>query len=223
MCEPFHSVTQWPTQDQDGNPTESRVEQLVQNPKAPEKTSLWPGGAVLETRTILETATKTVWDWFKKIGSWLHLSVMGKGHSESAEHRIPLAARAYLPLDTKYEVQWWNRNVRLNGSYNGFDFDKQEALDCATLYANKVSIGNMHLLRKFLETSMRHSPYPFRYLEAFYQMLKGGGKDVLSKKIKDLFGGKPKHFQLESVIKVMLGITRKREFLVQEWDVDMVT
>lgn len=72
MCEPMHSITQYPDQDDDGNPTGSRVEAMLGRPNVVVK-------------------------FFKKLGSFFHLSRMGAGHSESVGQAIGGSSR-YLPI-----------------------------------------------------------------------------------------------------------------------------
>ncbi len=187
MCEPMHSIVQFPSQDDDGNPTETRVDALV-------------------------SKDKEGWlDYGKrKFREWFHLSKMGLGHSETIG-AISLFARRLLPLDTKYEVAWWERKTRLDGMfYGGHQSLKEDALKSADDYARVVSIGNMTLLRQFLETSIKRSQRPQGYVDRFFMMLVPLGKDLLNKRLK-LAASWPQ------TIKVLMGFTRKRNLLVPEW------
>src|SRR5436190_15067817 len=138
MCEPNHSIVQYPDQDDGGNPTERTLDLL---PK------------------------KEGWvSWMKKkIKNWFHFSKLGFGHSE-ATARLSLIGAYHFPVDTKYEAQWWIRKVQRDGAYYGQAYDSEIALDCATEYAKLSSIGNLTLLRQFLEVSMRKSTRPESYV-----------------------------------------------------------
>lgn len=132
MCEPTHSIVQFPDEDDGGNPTEPRIDAL---PTLAQKEG-W-------------------WTWAKKkIGRFFHLSKLGNGHSETLTLITPLT-HSFLPIDTKYEALWWDRTVHLDGTFHGPDFNQSFALECATDYANRVSIGNLTLLRQFIEGSMK--------------------------------------------------------------------
>jgi len=205
MCEPNHSIVQYPDKDDDNNPTGPRIDALA--PPVGTDGGYW-------------TKLK------KKVDSWFHFSYLGLGHSETIG-RISTTARWMLPLDTKYEAQWWDRKVKLDGCYNGHEFDKAEALESATVYASKISIGNLHTLRQFLETSMKKSEAPWRYIYNFPMMLTPAGRDLLQDKLRSALHNKTNwitSFQcqdnLDTIIKVMLGFTRKRNLLVPEWSDD---
>ena len=203
MCEPSHSIVQFPDED-DRGPTGGLIDALPQ---------------------------EGFWERMKKrIGNWFHLSKMGRGHSETLGH-LTLPGRRLLPPDTKYEAHWWERTVVLDGRFNGIEFDKAWALECANEYAHQVSIGSMHQLRQYLEVSMRKSYRPSSYLTAFTQMLNAKGRDAFQVKIKHLpfihqrAFYEDYHIQdgfVDKAIKVMLGFTRKRELLVPEWADDPV-
>jgi hypothetical protein len=199
LCEPTHSIVQFPDQDDNQNPTGPLVEAIP-----------------------LETKDGGMWQWLrKKIGSWFHFSRLGFGHSESVG-QLSLSARMRLPADSKYEALWWNRCVRLDGLFNGPHYDAKPALECAETYAKAVSIGGLTQLRRFLETSMRKSERPWNYADAFVQMLKKEGCDAFNKMVKKFFDNVRKACasNLDSLIKLMLGLTRKRKLLVDVWSDD---
>lgn len=185
MCEPTHSIVQFPDQDDKGDPIEAKIDAL-------------PSDGIM-----------------KKIGSWLHISHCAYGHSE-ALGRISPMARLFLPRDTKYEAQWWDRSVHRDGSFHGPEYNRVLALDAATCYANKVSIGTLGQVRQFLENSIRKSEmhkdaYIARYIN---NMLNRSGREAFLEKIKNLFGV----IDPTKVVRdVILGWTRKRGFLVPEW------
>ncbi len=199
MCEPLHSIVQFPDQDDHDNPTGPMIDTIP------------PNGDPL-------------WSKMKaKIKNWFMFSRLGFGHSESMEF-LPVRLRERLPLDTKYEVQWWDRVTKLDGKYYGKDFDREDALMAATTYAQRTSIGNLTLLRQFLEVSITKTSRPGAYLEQFVAILNQKGREVYNEKIRRILkapvtwlsylGSK---FQLEVATKLMLGFTRKRSLLVPEW------
>jgi hypothetical protein len=193
----MHSIVQFPDQDNDGNPTESKLDQI----------NLADG----------------FWDKLKKkISSWFHFSKLGMGHSMALEH-MTARMRQSIPQDTKYEVAWWIRNVKRDGLYYGnFRSEADEALQAASTYAHKTSIGNLQLLRQFLEMSMRKSMNPFSYMYTFERMLNKQGKELYNLKIRKLFGESINRLfhadiNFDTAIKLMMGFTRKRQLLVPEW------
>ena len=150
---------------------------------------------------------------------------LGLGHSETIG-ALTVPARNMLPRDSKYEAQWWNRKVTRDGRYYGHEFDQASALEAATVYANKVSIGNLTTLRQFLETSMVKTRWVFNYINQFQDILNGVGRDKYNKGLKDLFGfslascrGMDK-LPTQQITRFVLGFTRKRDLLVPEWSDD---
>lgn len=197
MCEPNHSIVQFPDKNDDDKPSGPAVDALA--------------------------SREGYWDRIKrKIKQWFHLSRMGRGHSETLEGLSPLARR-YLPRETRYEVAWWNRKTTLDGVFWHPDstnswcqsaFEKslqKEALDAADQYARMTSIGNMTQLRQFLEASLTRSERPQAYVNHFYDMLVAKGRDLLRNKLK-MIGD-----NLMGIIKTIMGFTRKRNLLVPEW------
>jgi hypothetical protein len=198
MCEPTHSIVQFPNKDDDDNPTAPRIE------------TIGDSGWIIWAR--------------KKIMDWFHFSKMGFGHSESLSKLTP-TARSMLPINTKYETQWWIRKTIRDGRYYGLhQAEAPLALECAAEYAKRVSVGNLTLLRQFLEMTMKRSEKPSEYIGPFCLMLSERGKNEFFLKMQRLLGiksfyaieGKVAH-HLELIIKVMLGFTRKRDLLVPEW------
>jgi len=198
MCEPTNSIIQYPYNDGNGTPTEDRL-----------------------------GAWKKVLEWGKRVADWLHFSRMGSGHHEAAAMVGTFYDRS--PAETRYESLWWDRTVKLDGTYHGQDFDQELALDAATGYAEAVSIGSLTALRRFLETSLRRSDMRHLYVAAFLDnFLNKGGRNAFSNKLKsvfgvkyldlyELFGPQVQPERCESLIKCVLGFTRKRELLVPAW------
>jgi hypothetical protein len=208
MCEPFHSIVQFPHSDDHG-PTGPRIE----------------AGA-----RLAEKSGYGVLGWGKRILRWLHFSKMGAGHSETMQQR-GLASR-FLPTQTNYEVAWWNRVTKLDGGFHvGHSIEKDEALECAEVYAKRVSIGDLGQIRRFLEQSLLKSENSGGYLGRFLDgMLNQEGRGVISGKLRKILGSENLALSLsrydrlklvgpplDGSIKVVLGATRKRGFLVPEW------
>lgn len=104
----------------------------------------------------------------------------------------------------------------------------------ARKYSEDTATGTMGKLRQFLNLSIRKSGEPEKYVVNFFEMLTKSGIVSLEKKIIAITGMKKdfsmferfswklkKHLKdkrtLESVIKVILGYTRRRNFLTPEW------
>ncbi|MFA5766870.1 MAG: hypothetical protein WC919_03025 [Candidatus Paceibacterota bacterium] len=214
MCEPKHSIIQYPDDDGDdqssGTPTAVRI-------------SGWG-------------------EWLRKIGQWLHLSKMGKGHSEAIK-TTSLEAELYLPSPTYYEVEWWRRRLLLDGPFRGTfkrtghnaletyadqygqermaarQRAREQAMDAAQQYAQAVSIGNMTTFRRFLTTSLQKTDEPTKYVLHFELMLNRVGRDQLARRLKEftMRCGRVSKTNVDRITKLLLGFTRKRELLIPEW------
>ena len=165
-------------------------------------------------------------EWGKKVAGWLHFCKLGSGHHEVI--RMNGTFSNLVPEETRYEALWWERRVKIDGSYSGLVFDAPQALAAATKYADGVSIGSMTALRRFLETSLRKTDRPSAYVDRFALMLTKGGRDDFHQKLKTLYNCKHNLLEtfgfnrippdkLESIIKLMMGYTRKRNLLVPAW------
>jgi len=86
MCEPHHSIVQFPPQDDD-------------NPY-----SDLPGGRL---GMVLGKVARVG----KKVRGWFHLSRMGAGHSEATQQ---IFGRVDLPGFNSLEVAWWKRQTRFD-------------------------------------------------------------------------------------------------------------
>lgn len=198
MCEPYHSVVQYPERDKDDNDHGPKLS----------------GG--LGARAL---------DFMKKIKSWFHFSKLGSGHSEAI--KANRTTELWLPPETRYEVAWWERKVRIDGKYSGHEFDAGLALSCAEEYSKLVSIGDLGQLRRFLEVSLAKTDRPHGYIEAFRNILNPQGRRALEDKLKwiaqDAHRWSPMlrllgdNENLDRVIKILVGLTRKRNLLVPEW------
>jgi hypothetical protein len=111
-------------------------------------------------------------------------------------------------------------------------FGKQESLDSATFYAERASIGDLKIFRRFLENSLKFSDRPYLYIDHFMMMLTPRGKAFIAQQLRWIFDGKALNVpmtlcnmladkkQKEVAIGVMLKATRKREYLCAEWSDD---
>lgn len=253
MCEPAHSIIQY----QDPDKWRDRDDHNGDG----------PGGS--SAQTVREGFQGRFKKWLKRFGTFCHLSLMGKGHSEAITAARPASASVQHYLDelddAKFETDWWCRKVRVD---NKSDYmrklaagslylpDDMSPLDAAERYANAVCIGNMTAFRRFIETSMRNTDRPMAYASTFLKQMLQKRPNPVQRKIKavhkDLFEMLLDHhwawgsdqtiengivnarihrgfsrttsttaqFPLESLIKVILGLTRKREILVPAWAED---
>jgi hypothetical protein len=211
MCEPALSIVQFPSHDPNsGNPVDERINNILPPVGTPQ--DYW--GKMK-----------------KKISSWFHFARMGFGHSETLS-RLTLSGRIFLPTETRYECLWYERRTLRDGIYHGHHFDSSDALQAADLYSRKVATGNLTTLRQFLESSIRRTERPHTYLDRFAAMLNSKGKNLFiaslgrftNLKVKDIWYGVKNQikYELETIIKIMMGFTRKRRLLVPEWADDNI-
>lgn len=229
MCEPSHSIIQYPTIDPESHdPIRDTVRLAISSARQIEINEA-PNeevAAAIKSSLILPQGVVS--------GDFINYSRLGSGHSE-AIGKLPVYIRSRLPEDVKYEAHWWNRSVKLDSRLPtwvkliGID----ESKDSAKVYAEKTSIGDLKIFRRFFENSLLHSNRPGNYIEPFFKMLSMGGWDYLSQNLKRALSGKisisdtlhsilkSKDKKLkEKVIGIMLKTTRKRENLVCEWSDD---
>lgn len=206
MCEPHHSINQF--DDEDGPRTGMLKGAIQSTPKS----------------------------WMKRIWDWLHFSRMGAGHSEAM--RASGFTREYIAPDmTRYEVSWWDRSIKRDGTYySSRRSEYNEALSAAEKYAHSVSIGDLQMLRRFLEDSLSLSPNPEMYVHYFRKMLNKEGIKEMEAKCMFISGGKNSSAQsvmsrlasvnrlspeglvlIKAATKMVCGLTRKRALLVPEW------
>lgn len=197
ICEPSHSIVQFPENDPDsGNNVRDRID---------------------------ASSASKLGEWIKWIKGWFHCSALGAGHSELL--RMMPAAHRLLPTPTYYEGHWWDRVVKIDGHrpFGGHQLDIKVADEVATEYGNRVVNGNLSMLRRFLEMSMRKSERPGMYVKTVCErLIVPKHRDDVWKNLKrfsnDLGIFRDKTTQnLEKVIKVILGATRKREWLCSAW------
>jgi hypothetical protein len=204
MCEPYHSVVQLPE-------------------KPPDDSDIDVGGT-LSGGSGGGIAAK-LGSMLKKIGSWFHLSRMGSGHSESFESS-GLASQK-LPPTLQYEINWVERSMTrdpLNDRSRVYLHQMllNDAHEAAQIYADRVSVGSLPALRRFLEASVKASDRSWLYFDEFSRLLLPKHRDTYIKKIQEL-GGKLSRYGATdpathpSITKLMLGYTRKRHLLIPEW------
>ncbi len=224
MCEPFHSITQFPALDDEQDSIRPQLEAAIQLP-------IRSYGLLLRDDTIINVKADPFSKFGVEIDEFINYSKMGLGHSESLEG-LAAKARMRLPQDTRYETAWWERKVRIDGAfYGGPKYLEQQALQSAKVYAELSSIGNLSIFRRFLETTVRKTE-KYRRFQYFRRVLdnlvNAKGREILNRKLQAAVGGN-KGFNInlslerldeglfERCISAMLGITRKRELLVPEW------
>lgn len=198
MCEPCHSVVQYPRDYDDSD---------------------LPFGGNMDKESRLKAALGKAFGWTKKIGKWFHFSRFGSGHSGATMERGRQSL--YLPTPTLYEGEWWHRQFKLDGWGARAD---ELALAAAEEYHQASVMGNMSLFRRFLETSMlksKHGRGAAAYVEVLLEhVFTAEGANKLLEKFRRVFGksatpayvlSRRAHEQeVERGIKVVMGFTRKR-------------
>lgn len=231
MCEPSHSILQFPTEipnsDVDYLP---RIQSAVGQSFNLQVESAQPKQRKIIKDSIISIPQGTV------IGSFINYSRLGSGHSECLS-KLRHTIRGYLPDDMKYEAQWWDRKVKPDCYINPVWLREiliEESLLSAISYAKRSSIGDLKILRRFLESSLRATENHERYTcMFFYDLLSEKGREGLMGSLKRFFDGKairPISINVlikdevfsERVIGIMMKMTRKREFLNDAWADDVV-
>ena len=202
MCEPCHSVVQYPDDFDDSD---------------------LPFGGQMDKETRLKSALGKAFGWTRKIGKWFHFSRFGAGHSRATmeDSRSTL----YLPTPTLYEGEWWHREFKLDGWGARAD---EVARGAAEAYHNASVMGNMSLFRRFLETSMVKTNHPrgaYAYVEAMLESVwTSEGVNKLLEKFRRVFGPhaspvnvmsrRSNEREVGKAIKIVMGFTRKRELFL---------
>lgn len=195
MCEPTHSIVQYPMDYDDSN---------------------LPFGHHIDQESRLKAAIKGAWG--KTLGRWFHFSKVGSGHSGAV--RLTGQQTLMLPRETKYEGIWWERNFILDGvkTMRGSD-----AFACAKEYHDRSCMGSLSLFRRFLEQSMLSSTRSFIYVDLLLaQVLNRKGRDLVLGKLKKVlgarctnpvkvgFGRRVSERRKKQSIDCVMGFTRKR-------------
>lgn len=194
MCEPKHSIVQYPDDHDDDASGQSYVKSILQG----------------------------LGQWGKRIGNWFHLSKMGKGHSEAVGQVSKGSVWQIWDTLTNYECFWWDRKVELDGMFRG-KIDKETALSSAKEYAKQVSIGSLTSLRRFLEASIKQTERPTLYLQRFHSsFLNQRGKKDFERRLRVVDVSIDKaNLSKDALTKLMLGYTRRRGLLVPAWADDV--
>lgn len=196
MCEPNHSVIQ------------------CEDPNDGDDDGLTAQGGY-STGRLTSGLTK----WTKKIKKWLHLSMMGSGHSETIGARNLVPMHHYHRVFSLYEGHWWDRTFCRDGGLYG----SSEQFECARDYSHQVCMGDLTQLRRFLETSFSNTDRLWMYVLRFREnFLNADGRKAFDKKFKSAFRCPFSDRALYQVdkqrfAKFALGFTRKRHLLVPEW------
>jgi len=204
MCEPTHSVVQYPATQAAMGDTNHDVMRLLN---------------AVSGRNRMSSG--------QKIGDYMHYHKAGFGHSETISKLTE--AERLLPTETRYEGEWWNRDFKVDGPYNVPEFDKQMAYDMAAEYSRRHCTANTKILAKFLADSLRRSDQPEQYLERFLHMIKPSRRAVTWDEIKvHLQGSKPgtrvkmdktfiKSPKCDALIAQVMQLANTRDILVPEW------
>lgn len=201
MCEPTHSIVQWNDPNDPDDDVGGLSAQAGQYPK----------------RMLTGKLVK----WARKIGKWMHMSRLGRGHSEAIGERSGVAGYHFDEVFKLYEAEWWHRQVKPD-----LHFPSAELLDCATQYAHTSSIGSLTQLRNFLEVSLRNTERRSGYLQRLRNdMLTEKGRHEFDTKCSKYFRIKKDRLMIhklssaniDKLVNFTLGFTRKRELLVPEW------
>lgn len=256
MCEPAHSTVQYRDPDKWRDQNDDDDDQ---------------GSA--SAQTVREGYQGRFRRWLKRFGTFCHLSIMGRGHSEAITAMSPASARLQRSLDeldhAKFETFWWDRKVIIDGKSDYMKKislghlvvpDGLDPLSAAQEYADAVCLGNMTAFRRFMETSMKNTDRPMAYAAKFLNYMVPKRPNLVQKKFNSIdpnmfrylmehrwvwngqqsidnngiitacpttpsyrSGGRvnPKiQFPLESLIKCVLGFTRRRELLTPAWAED---
>jgi hypothetical protein len=192
MCEPKHSIVQYPDDYDDSN---------------------LPFGGNMDKEIRLKAALGKAFDWARKIGKWFHLSKFGAGHSRATmEHS---KNTLYLPTPTLWEGYWWDRTFHLDSWCRTYCENMQQR-NAAYAYHEASVMQNMSTFRRFLETSMRNTQHPlgpYAYTEKLLDyMLTSEGQNLCWKKLKCFFWSNSHN--PERLIKITMGFTRKRDLLL---------
>jgi hypothetical protein len=159
--------------------------------------------------------------WGKRVGDHFHISKVGRGHSGALEGISGMRESFVLPEHTDFEVDWWDRTVRIDAPFRCYTEPKPInplQIEDATIYANLVSIGNIMMFRRFFEACMKKTDAPFSYVERFKEMLNEKGKRELERKLPSRISRCRRALpEIKMATAACLGITRKRALLIPEW------
>lgn len=202
MCEPDHSIVQFPENDDQGTPMMDRL------------------------------GLGKIGGFFKRIGGFLHISRMGYGHSETWENiGLGVQRYAQVPPYCQFETDWVNRHVRWDAQPpRGSDIIPVDAMASAEEYADRVVLGSMASLRQFIAASIKATRQAGDYADRFAGMLTQEGRGLfwrqmgkaklarwrgtLNSRRNDMQGDQGYD---DKLTKVICGFTRKRSLLIPVW------
>ena len=134
MCEPRHSISQWP--EELGDDDDGQVANDLSGSRAQKRLPGW-------FRQKLEQIRGR---WF---GRFAHISRFGSGHTDSLfqlESGVTVdLGSSVLPLATKWQSRWWDRVVRIDGLFKGVSVDRDAAQKAAEAYATATCLGSLSL------------------------------------------------------------------------------
>ncbi len=204
MCEPSHSIIQYPPDDKNDNDQDGMTSLSAQS-------------------NVRETLIGKLGQWARRVRGWMHLSKMGSGHSETIDVCTSNhVMNRYSDILSLYEAHWWNRQVKRDGGKASSDIQ----LLAATDYAKAVSIGNLTNLRNFLEQSILKTDRIGGYVNRFRNnFLNLDGRVKFDQRCQEVLKVKPtllldeRKLQIpkQSIANFVLGFTRKRGLIVPEW------
>ena len=198
MCEPAHSIVQYPEDFDDTN---------------------LPFGDNVSKQGRISALLAKVGDWSTKIGKFFHISKMGSGHSAAVG--LGYNDLKYLPEPRLYEGYWWVREFGLDGYYR----DNPIALEAARAYHQQVCMGSMQQFRRFLETSLKKTYRPTLYIDRFlHSVLTKEGRDQCVRRLRLLLPGRNPSYDdqnhRDKIIKTVMGYTRRRNLFIPTWSDD---
>jgi hypothetical protein len=239
MCEPYHSIVQYPVVDEEGRSVQAMLAGQAEDMTTKDDDEDTPEGP----KGTGSKSKPQKLSWIGRILEWLHYSKLGSGHSEAI--RIMGRFSSLIPPETRYECAWWERTTRVDAPFarshnNGGDYGL--ALGAASEYAKRVCTGSLSLLRRFLEVSIRRSKFPEKYLTTVAeQLLVPSGRDEMVRRLRGalalknkynnnlwtMFGSRCYNSQgtdrktiIDRAVKVIIGITRQRKLMVSPWSDD---
>jgi hypothetical protein len=180
MCEPSHSILQYNPPEKQDDDFDGGVTSMSAQAGQYSRDGLLAG----------------LGQWAKKIRGWMHLSMLGKGHSETIGARSNGLMYRYDDVFRLYEAHWWNRRVIRDGAIRrGSYVDAvitDEQLKAATDYAMTSSIGDLSQLRRFLEQSLLKTDRASGYLAHFRNdFLNVDGRSAFDQACKDVLNVTP--------------------------------
>lgn len=216
MCEPYFSTIQWDVQAE----SESHIRAAMETPI--------PVESPIESNIVLVEKKLIVPERGLKIEGFLNYAVAGAGHSEAMMKMRGTEFHKRIMADKNdYETSWWDRGTKFD-IYRGEQSMKQASLSSADTYAHRKVVGDLRLFRQWFERAILNTRNKNSYTEMFGdKMLSTAGKQILMEKLKHIVGGRKGTSYLnlsvlekEQLIKLLLGLTRKRTNLNTSWSDD---